>query len=900
LHYAFVVRNPEDAVLLAGEQFHALTNLVPGIVWTARSDGTADYANGQWYAFTGCAPEKPLGEAFLEALHPADQERVLARWTEAQSTGSEYRTELRLRDAHGNYRWFLSQATPLRDAAGRILQWFGLFTDITERKQAEEQLRESEARFRTMADGLPLIIWVHDADGRQEFVNRTFCEFFGITPEQAAGEGWQMLMHPGDAAPYLEEFLSCVRDRRPFHAEVRVCNAAGEWRNIESWGRPRFAASGEFLGFVGTSADITERRAAEEALRASENRARRQHAELELIYQHSPVGLCALDRDLRYMRINERLAEMNGIPAAAHLGRSIREVLPEWADALEPVFRRIIETGEPVTLVEVHGTTPREPGVERDWLASYAPVRDAGAAVLGIGCVVEEITERKRAEVALRVSEERFRGTFENAAIGMAHVGLDGRWLRVNRTLCQITGYSREELLAKTCGDITHPDDLEKDWALARRLIAGELPTYTMEKRYIRKDASLVWVELTVSLLRAADGEPLNFLAAVADISERKAAQEALREADLRKNVFLATLAHELRNPLAPIRNAVQILKLQRQPETPVQAAWDIIDRQVQHMVRLIDDLLDVSRITQGRLELRRERVDLAAVVEQAVEASRPHIERAGHELTVSLPPQPVYLDADPVRLSQVFLNLLNNACKYTEKGGHIWLTAERDVTDVVVKVRDTGIGIPPEHLPRVFDMFSQVESALERSQGGLGIGLALARGLVEIHGGGIEARSEGPGRGTELLVRLPVLTETPAPPPYQPESLNGRNSAARRILVVDDNRDSAESLADLLRLRGNEVETAYDGLAAVEAAERSRPDVVLLDLGMPKMDGFAVCRRIREQPWGKGMVLIAQTGWGSQEDRRRSEKAGFDAHLVKPVEYAALLKLLRGLQVKA
>lgn len=760
-----VPKQDKDAKHRAGGQFRTLMNLVPGIVWTARSDGAAEYANEQWYAFTGCAPETPVNEAFLEALHPDDRERVSRSWTEAQRTGSAYQAEMRLRDGHGRYHWFLSQATPLRDDAGRILHWFGLSTEITERKAAEEQLRESEARFRTMADGLPLIIWVHDADGGQEFVNRTFCEFFGVTPEQAAGQGWQLLMHPDDAAPYLEEFLSCVRDRRPFHAEVRVRNAAGEWRNIESWGRPRFGTSGELLGFVGTSADITERRAA---------------------------------------------------------------------------------------------------------------------------------------EVALRASEERFRGTFENAAIGMAHVGLDGRWLRVNRTLCEITGYSREELLAITFGDITHPDDLEKDWALAQRVLAGEVPNFTMEKRYIRKDGSSVWVEITVSLLHGEDGEPLHFLAAVADISKRKAAQEALREADRRKNVFLATLAHELRNPLAPIRNAAQILKLQRQPDPTVQAARDMIDRQVQHMVRLIDDLLDVSRITQGRLELRRERVDLAAVVEQAVEASRPHIERAGHELTVSLPPQPVYLDADPVRLAQVFLNLLDNACKYTEKGGRIWLTTERDGADVVVKVRDTGIGIPPEHLPRVFDMFSQVGSALERSQGGLGIGLALSRGLVEIHGGGIEARSEGPGEGTEIIVRLPVLTETPAPQPGRPESLHVQKSAARRILVVDDNRDSAESLADLLRLHGDEVETAYDGLAAVEAAERFRPAVVLLDLGMPKLDGFAACRRIREQPWGQDMVVIAQTGWGGEEDRQRSEKAGFDAHLVKPVDHTALLKLLSSLQVKA
>jgi signal transduction histidine kinase/ActR/RegA family two-component response regulator len=365
-----------------------------------------------------------------------------------------------------------------------------------------------------------------------------------------------------------------------------------------------------------------------------------------------------------------------------------------------------------------------------------------------------------------------------------------------------------------------------------------------------------------------------------------------LREADRRKDEFLATLAHELRNPLAPIRHAVEILQLQGSPDPTVRAALDTIGGQVAHMVRLIDDLLDVSRITRGRLELRRQRVDLATVVAQALEASQPHVESAGHDLAVSLPPQSIHLDADPVRLAQVFMNLLHNACKYTEPGGRIRLTAERDGADVVVTVTDTGIGIPPNYLPRLFEMFSQAVPALERSQGGLGIGLALAKALLELHSGRIEAHSDGLGMGSAFVVRLPVLTETSSPPP--PERQDGPQAVTpRRILVVDDNRISAQSFAMLLRLSGHEVEMAHDGLEAVQKAETYRPHVILLDIGLPKLNGYDACRAIRAQPWGQSIVLVAVTGWGQEDDRRQAQAAGFDGHVVKPVDRAALMKLL-------
>mgnify|MGYP003288116254 CR=1 FL=1 len=372
---------------------------------------------------------------------------------------------------------------------------------------------------------------------------------------------------------------------------------------------------------------------------------------------------------------------------------------------------------------------------------------------------------------------------------------------------------------------------------------------------------------------------------------------QELTEADRQKDEFLATLAHELRNPLAPIRNAVHILQGHIPAEPELHWGLDVIDRQLRQMTRLIDDLLDLSRITHDMLELRTERLDLTAVLQGAVEISRPLIEVGGQAFVVTLPPEPIALDADPIRLAQVLSNLLNNAAKYTERGGHIWLSAERHGYEAVVTVRDTGTGIPAELLPHIFEMFTQGERSWERPQSGLGIGLTLVKRIVELHGGTIMAQSDGPGQGSAFIVRLPVVhAPSPARPRASPEYEHTTLASSRGILVVDDERLSAASLGMLLRLEGHKIRTAHDGLEAMGVAEEFRPDVVLLDIGLPKLNGYEVAQRIRHQPWGQGMILIALTGWGQEADRRRSQEAGFDHHLVKPVDPSALLQLLASL----
>jgi CheY-like chemotaxis protein/nitrogen-specific signal transduction histidine kinase len=395
-------------------------------------------------------------------------------------------------------------------------------------------------------------------------------------------------------------------------------------------------------------------------------------------------------------------------------------------------------------------------------------------------------------------------------------------------------------------------------------------------------------------VIRDPKGMPLRMLGVAMDVTDRIRIEQELREADRRKDTFLATLAHELRNPLAPMGYALQIMELAEGDRQAIRNSRATLERQLGHLVRLVDDLLDVSRITQDKIRLQKDRVDLDSIFQQAIEATGPLLSDSGHTLEVRQPEEPVYLYADSTRLAQVFSNLLNNSSKFTNAGGHICISAEREGDEVVVSIRDNGIGISAEALPTVFDMFAQADQSIGHSQAGLGIGLTLAKRLVELHEGSISVTSEGLGKGSEFQVRLPMLIESEeSKATSDPGRSGGAGPDSRRILVVDDNQDAARLLSKMLEMLGHETRLAFDGPTALSTADEYVPDIVMMDIGLPGMSGHEVAEAMRLRPWGRTVTLIAITGWGQAEDRAMSKQAGFDHHLVKPVAFDTLSELL-------
>jgi PAS domain S-box-containing protein len=482
---------------------------------------------------------------------------------------------------------------------------------------------------------------------------------------------------------------------------------------------------------------------------------------------------------------------------------------------------------------------------------------------------------------------ERVTNILDSITGGFVTLDQDWRYSYVNHEAERLLGRSRDQLLGRRVWDLFREDESPVTARELRR-VASERQSVEFEdfnasmSRWFRSRASPTF-----------DGGISVYFE---DISARKENEASLREADRRKNEFLAVLAHELRNPLAPVRNAAALLGRTRPDDPELAQAAEVVERQIALMGRLLDDLLDVGRIASDRLELRRQPTSLGRAIRAAVEMCAPIMADMNHQLTVRVPDEDVYLDADPARLGQIFGNLLNNACKYGAPNGHLTIDAEQRGAQAVVTVTDNGIGIPPDKLESIFALFAQVDRSFDRPTSGLGIGLHLVKRLVEMHGGTIEARSEGPGTGSRFIVRLPTLAAaTPLEPSRDPSAPFRAKAAARqrRILVVDDSVDSAQTLARLLRLEGHETYTVHDGLEAVTAAAQLRPDVVLMDLGLPSLSGLEACRRIRREPWGGHLVIFALTGWGQDADRRRTGDAGFDHHLVKPVDPRVLMSLI-------
>jgi PAS domain S-box-containing protein len=794
-------------------------------------------------------------------------------------------------------------AAPIRCREGTVVGSVLVFRDVTERRRLEKERAAQLVTARVLAaivESSDDAIISKSLDGIIQSWNAGAERVFGYTAEEAVGRHISLVIPPDRIAEEDRIIATLKAGNRVDHYETMRVRKGGQSIIISLTISPIRDQEGRVVGASKIARDITGQRRAEERERSLLAQAAEANAKFRAFFEQGAVfaGIVALDGTI--LEVNRLSWEGCGYTRDQVFDRPFWEG-PWWAPSPELVERVRAASAEAAAGRTYRAELPYfiADGSERVADVTIHPIKDETGRVLFLAPTGTDITERKHAEA----DRKRFVTLIENSPDFIGICDLNGIPFYVNRAGLDLVGLNGIEEARRTpVRDFFFPEDqsriVDEFFSSVREKGFGELE---VRFRHFKTGAAR-WMAFKVLMLNDDSGRPSGFATVSQDVTERRWMEDDLRrlaanlsEADRRKDEFLATLAHELRNPLAPIRNALQIMSLSSQ-ESDKEQARILIERQLEQMVRLVDDLLDVSRITRGKLELRRERLLLSTVIASAVEISRPLIDRMCHELTLSVPQQAIHLDGDLTRLAQVFSNLLNNSAKYMDRGGRIWLTAANEAGWITVSVKDTGIGIDADQLPRLFEMFSQADRSLERSQGGLGIGLALVKRLVEMHGGTVEARSEGRNRGAEFIVRLPLVEETAPLPAAEGRGLEAARSALR-ILIVDDNRDSADSLAMLLKILGNETRTAYDGQEGVDVAGKFRPAVLLLDIGLPKLNGFEACRRIRQEPWARNTVFIALTGWGQEEDRRLSREAGFDHHMVKPVDPQALMKILTSLR---
>ena len=733
-------------------------------------------------------------------------------------------------------------------------------------------------------------MWITDANGHCMALNDKWYAFTGQAPGEGEGIGWTNAVHEADRLAAKTTFLAASAAKERFHAEYRLRRHDGAYRWVLDFAEPRFTENGEYAGYVGSVIDITERKEAGEALKAANERLKRAQA---------AARLGTFEWDMRSNRLewSDGIYPLLGLEPFSRAPSMdlVTQFVPE--EDREGLSRMMAEITSKVGDFDVEFRVVGADGKER-WIASIAEVEagpDGRPAVMrGVDI---DVTERRRNRQALAESNAHLTAAFEQTAAGMCEVDPTGRILRVNHRYCEMVGRTATELLQLRMQDLTHQEDLAANLALFGKVVETGA-AFQIEKRYVRPDGTILWVNNTVSrivLPGVTDAEKrISVLAVVVDITDRKAAENALRLADKRKDEFLAMLAHELRNPLAPIGAAASILKLARGDEARTLRACDIITRQVKHMTGLVDDLLDVSRVTRGLVRLERKSVDVKRAVSEALEQARPLIEQRQHRLFVQTSPSPAFVEGDHNRLVQVVGNLLNNAAKFTPERGRITLAMDVDDGFVKIVVEDDGVGMTPEMITSAFELFSQAERTLDRSQGGLGIGLALVKSLVDMHGGRVSAASEGPDRGSRFEICLP-LAEPPQESRGTPALMERSEARRLTVLVVDDNVDAAQTLAMLIEALGHDVHVLHDPRGALQRAEEVRPDLCLLDIGLPHIDGIRLARMFRESPALETSRLVAVSGYGQEVDRERALAAGFDGFFVKPLDEAALGGLLEG-----
>lgn len=937
-----------EAQLVESEaRYRAIGESMDFGVWMCDANGRNTYASDSFLQMVGMTQEECSNFGWGDALPPEERAATIAAWQECVRTEGTWDRVHRFAGTDGREYSVLARGVPLRGSAGDVLGWAGINLDITRLVETEKEVgrlaAESDRQTRfyeTVLASTPDFVYVFSLEHKVLYANDALIAMWGRGVEGAIGKTFlEIGYEPWHAAMHDREIDEVRATRKPIRGEVPFTGANGR-RQYDYIFVPIVGADGEVEAVAGTTRDITDRRQAEELLRASEERQSFLVTLTDTIRPLSdPVAVQAeASRVLCEELGANRVAYFELGDGSFVVERDHHQGVPTLAGRFPvgdfgPDLLSHLHTGHTVGVPDVNAN-PALTAKERDAFAAIqirahigVPLIKDGALVAGLAvhsvhprvwtptevAIVEETAERTwaavervRAESAMRASEELFRTLFATMDEGFCVIDVkfdeqgratDSRIEVTNRAFDKQTGMT--QLVGRSLREIM--PTLEYDWFDTYGAVARTGEPIRLAQQVDAMDGR--WFDLSVFRLGGAGSRRVAVL--FNDITDRKLAEaeherlvRQLRDLDRRKDEFLATLAHELRNPLAPLRNGLEVIRIANANGT-VEQARAMMERQLGHMIRLVDDLLDVGRVTTGKLELRREPVELHTVVSAALETSRPAIEQAGHELDVLVPDESLVVDGDPVRLAQVVSNLLTNSAKYTRRGGHIRLAVRKDGESVVLSVADDGIGIPTLMLEEVFELFTQVDRTLEKSTGGLGIGLSLVKGLVEMHGGTITAHSDGDARGSEFRVRLPLSSRVDRASMANGAPSSDRvRAASRRVLVIDDNVDAADSLAQLLVMLGHQVRTAYDGETGMEIATDFRPDLVLCDIGMPKVSGYEAARRIRAQSWAHNTLLVAVTGWGQEDDRLQSAHAGFDHHLVKPVDAAELLALLSDVHI--
>lgn len=841
----------------------------------------------------GYTPDEAIGShisIIIPTERMGDEDIILTRICAGERV-EHYETVRRKSD--GELIHVSITVSPIRNKLGEVIGASKIARDISDRMKTERELQHSEARYRALAEASATVVWRTAPNGEVLFASDDWTNITGQSDHEKNGWGWLKAIHPDDRAHTIDLWNDSLANQTLHENQFRVLTRDGTYRWFNIRGVPVFNSDGSLREWVGANTDFHDCKMAEDEIIASALR-------FKTLADNMAQFAWMADASGNIYWYNQRWYDFTGTTLEEVGGWGWKKLHhPEHMNTVVATFQHSLDTGEPwedtFPLLGKNG--------EYRWFLSHAlPIRQNGHIVSWFGTNTD-ITEHRNTEQSLRESEQRTRLATEATGVGIWEWNIRTGQVRWDSQMFRIYGVpetSNGVIDYSTWSSAVIPEELK----LQEELLQNTVRTLGSSNREFRirrlSDKELRNVQSFETVRTNAQGSVEWIVGTNLDITDRKLVDDALRrlaadlsDMDRRKDEFLATLAHELRNPLAPIRSGLQFLQLSDISETEAEETRVMMERQLAQLVRLVDDLMDVSRIVTGKIELQVKSVELQEVLDSAVETSRALIEQMNHQITVSMPGKPIRLNADLTRLAQVFLNLINNAAKYSDPNGKISIVTKQESNQVIITVRDTGIGISKEHLPLIFEMFTQADHSLERSRGGLGIGLSLVQRLVEMHGGTVEARSEGVGKGSEFAVRLPIPDDRVAPDAVASTTEKPATKAALRILVVDDNRDNAKTLAMLFRRLGHQTCTAFDGEEAVATAREFKPQVVLLDIGLPKLNGYEVCRWIRAQIQTEKVTVIAQTGWGQEETRQKTSEAGFDYHLVKPVDPSAVRKIL-------